>query len=147
HQAPGRAHGQAQRKEGGHRCTAGRCDDLFGRQEGRAEGPAARPGVRRQRARGARKRMADQAGRARARPGLMLKYGSVVFLMLAGWAALTPQPMSWLFIGAVAAFELWLFGRMRSLARWPVSVEEPPYRFTAEEARFVERYRFYFTYP
>lgn len=77
----------------------------------------------------------------------MLKYGSVLMLILAGWAALTPEPMAWVFIGAVAAFELWLFSRMRAVARGPVSVDEPPYRFTAEEARFIERYRFYFTYP
>jgi hypothetical protein len=77
----------------------------------------------------------------------MVKYGSVLMLILAGWAALTPEPMSWVFIGAVAVFELWLFGRMRGLARGPVSVDEPPYRFTSEEASFVERYRFYFTYP
>ena len=68
-------------------------------------------------------------------------------LILAGWAALTPEPMSWVFIGAVALFELWLVGQMRAVARGPVPVDEPPYRFSAEEARFVERYRFYFTYP
>jgi hypothetical protein len=26
-------------------------------------------------------------------------------------------------------------------------VDEAPYRFSAEEARFIERYRFYFSYP
>lgn len=68
-------------------------------------------------------------------------------LILAGWAALNPEPMSWVFIGAAALFELWLVGQMRAVARSPVPVEEPPYRFSAEEARFIERYRFYFTYP
>ena len=77
----------------------------------------------------------------------MLKYGSVLMLILAGWAALTPQPMSWVFIAAAGVFEFWLFSQMRALARGPVAVDEPPYRFTAEEARFIERYRFYFTYP
>jgi hypothetical protein len=77
----------------------------------------------------------------------MLKYGSVLVLILAGWAALTPEPMSWVFIGAVGLFELWLYRQMRGLDRGPVSVDEPPYRFTAEEAGFVGRYRFYFTYP
>lgn len=77
----------------------------------------------------------------------MLKYGSVLMLILAGWAALRPQPMAWVFIAALASFELWLFARMRALGRGPVPIDEPPYLFTAEEARFVERYRLYFTYP
>lgn len=68
-------------------------------------------------------------------------------LLLAGFAALNPRPMAWVYIAAVGAFELWLFSRMRTLARVPVAVEEPPYRFSAEEAALVERYRFYFTYP
>lgn len=77
----------------------------------------------------------------------MLKYGSVLMLILAGWAALNPQPMSWVFVAAVALFEIWLVSQMRTLSRSPVDVDEPPYRFTEEEARFIERYRFYFTYP
>jgi hypothetical protein len=76
-----------------------------------------------------------------------MKYGSVLMLILAGWAALDPDPMSWLFLAAVAAFEVWLLARMRTVERERVPVEEPPYRFSAEEAGFIERYRFYFTYP
>jgi hypothetical protein len=76
-----------------------------------------------------------------------MKYGSVLMLLLAGWAALNPQPMGWVFIAAVFAFEIWLLVRLRAVERGPVPVDEPPYRFTGEEARFVERYRFYFTYP
>lgn len=76
-----------------------------------------------------------------------MKYGSVLMLILAGLAALNPEPMSWVFIAALAAFELWLIARLRAVERGPVPVEQAPYRFTAEEARFVERYRFYFTYP
>jgi hypothetical protein len=68
-------------------------------------------------------------------------------LVLAGWAALEPRPMSWVFLAAVAAFELWLAQRMSALDTGPVAVDEPPYRFTAEEAGLVARYRFYFTYP
>ena len=77
----------------------------------------------------------------------MLKYGSVLMLILAGWAALTPEPMSWLFIGAVAVFEYWLYRRVRAVEEGPVAIGEPPYHFNAEEARLVERYRFYFTWP
>ena len=76
-----------------------------------------------------------------------MKYASVLMLVLAGWAALTPQPMSWVFVGAVAVFEVWLLARMRKLEMGPVPVDEAPYRFSAEEARFIERYRFYFSYP
>jgi hypothetical protein len=77
----------------------------------------------------------------------VLRFGSVAFLILAGWAALEPRPMSWVLIAAAAAFELWLAQRMAALDTGPVAVGEPPYRFTAEEARLVARYRFYFTYP
>jgi len=72
---------------------------------------------------------------------------SVTVLVLAGWAALNPAPMAWVYLTAVLAFELWLFGVMRSLGRAPVKSGEAPYDFSAEEARLVERYRFYFTYP
>jgi hypothetical protein len=77
----------------------------------------------------------------------LLRYATVAMLILAGWAALTPHPMSWVYIAAFVAFEAWLFARMRALGNEPVAVDEPPYRFTAEEARLVERYRFYFAYP
>ena len=76
-----------------------------------------------------------------------MKYGSVLILILAGWAALNPHSVSWVFIAAVAAFELWLLARLRLAERGPVPVEEAPYQFSAEEARFIERYRFYFTHP
>ncbi len=76
-----------------------------------------------------------------------VKYGAVVMLVLAGWAALDPRRMSWVFLAAAALFELWLLVRTRSVERGRVAVDEAPYRFTAEEARFVERYRFYFAYP
>lgn len=77
----------------------------------------------------------------------MLKLGSVAILILAGWAALEPRPISWVYMAAVAAFELWLAQRMKALDTGPVAADEPPYRFSAEEAGLVQRYRFYFTYP
>jgi len=76
----------------------------------------------------------------------MGKYGAVGVLGLAGLAALNPG-LSWAYIAAFAAFELWLARRMASAARGPVPAEEAPYHFTAEEAAFVGRYRFYFAFP
>jgi hypothetical protein len=77
----------------------------------------------------------------------MLKYGAVAMLALAAWTALDPARMVWVYIAAVALFELWLRRRMAAEERAPVPVDEPPYRFTPEEAALVARYRFYFTYP
>lgn len=68
-------------------------------------------------------------------------------LLLAGFAALTPQPMAWIYIAAVAVFETWLARRIALAGRLPVPVGEPPYHFNDDEARLVGRYRFYFTYP
>ena len=76
-----------------------------------------------------------------------MKYAAVLILVLAGWSALKPEPVSWVFVAAVFAIEVWLVGRMRAVARGPVPVGEPPYAFSAEEARFIERYRLYFTFP
>lgn len=78
---------------------------------------------------------------------MILRFGSVAMLVLAGLAALNPRPMAWVFVAAVGAFDLWLLLRTRALSRVPVAVEEPPYRFTAEEAVLVERYRLYFAEP
>jgi hypothetical protein len=72
---------------------------------------------------------------------------SVTVLVFAGWAALKPLPMAWLYVGAVLAFEAWLFGVMRSVGAATVAAGEAPYLFNEDEARLVERYRFYFTYP
>src|SRR2546428_11645651 len=77
----------------------------------------------------------------------MAAYASVAVLLLAGWAALNPEPMSWAYIAAVAAFEIWLAQRMAALPRFLVHEGEPPYHFSADEAQLVGRYRFYFTYP
>jgi len=74
-------------------------------------------------------------------------YGSVGVLLLAGWAALSPQPMSWVYIGVVLAFELWLARRANEAGRGTPATNEPPYNFTAEEAEFICKYRFYFAYP
>jgi hypothetical protein len=77
----------------------------------------------------------------------VLKLLGPAMLVLAGWAGLEPRPMSWVFMAAAAAFELWLAQRMNALHAVPVAVDEPPYRFSAEEAGLVSRYRFYFTWP
>ena len=77
----------------------------------------------------------------------MAGYASVAVLLLAGWAALNPEPMAWVYIGVVIAFEAWLARRIAALPRAPVPEGEPPYHFSADEAALVARYRFYFTYP
>jgi hypothetical protein len=71
---------------------------------------------------------------------------SLGILALAGFAALHHASLSWLYVGAVAALEAWLFGIMRSATGAPAA-GEPPYRFTEEEARLVARYPFYFAFP
>jgi hypothetical protein len=77
----------------------------------------------------------------------MGKYGALAILGLAASAAFDPFAMSWAYIGALAVFELWLARRMASAARAPLAADEAPYHFTAEEAAFVGRYRFYFAFP
>ncbi len=58
-----------------------------------------------------------------------------------------PQPVAWVYIALVAAFEFWLVRRVRSLGDDPVAIGIAPYNFSADEARLIRRYRFYFTYP
>jgi hypothetical protein len=77
----------------------------------------------------------------------MGKYGALGILGIGGLAALNPGLMSWAYIGAFAAFELWLARRMASVRRHPVPEDEAPYHFTREEAGLVGRYRFYFAFP
>jgi len=55
--------------------------------------------------------------------------------------------LAWIYIALVAVFEYWLYRRLRDLGSEPVSVGMAPYHFTADEARVVGRFRFYFTYP
>jgi len=74
-------------------------------------------------------------------------YGGVGILLFAGWAALSPQPMAWVYVALVGGFELWLLRRLRSLGAEPVPSGTAPYHFGPDEARLVQRYRFYFTYP
>jgi hypothetical protein len=68
-------------------------------------------------------------------------------LLLAGWAALTPQPMAWVYVAVVGGLELWLARRIAAVGNDPVLAGAPPYAFSDDEVRLVRRYRFYFTYP
>jgi hypothetical protein len=68
-------------------------------------------------------------------------------LLCAGWAALSPEPMAWVYIGVVAMLEVWLARRVAQAGSAPVPAGEAPYHFSDEEAALVQRYRFYFTYP
>ena len=74
-------------------------------------------------------------------------FGSVLVLLLAGWSFLNPGTVSWAYIAAFVAFELWLLRRIAAVGRAPVAPGEPPYQFSDEEAQLVARYRFYFTWP
>jgi len=73
-------------------------------------------------------------------------YGSIAMLLLCGFTFLRSE-VSWIYLAAMAAFEIWLMRRMGSVRKGPVAVDEPPYRFSAAEAGLVGRYRLYFTYP
>ena len=55
--------------------------------------------------------------------------------------------MAWVYIGVVIAFEFWLARRIKEAGHSAPATGAPPYHFTAEEAEFIGRYRFYFTYP
>ena len=77
----------------------------------------------------------------------MLKYGAVAILILAGLGAIYPRPMAWTYILAFMAFEFWLLRRMGSVGEGPPPAGEPPYRFDADEAQLIGRYRYYFTFP
>ncbi|HEX9434459.1 MAG TPA: hypothetical protein VF936_16910 [Burkholderiales bacterium] len=68
-------------------------------------------------------------------------------MLLAGWAALSPQPMAWVYITLVGLFELWLARRIAALGKAAVTAGVSPYHFSDDEARLVQRFRFYFTYP
>lgn len=74
-------------------------------------------------------------------------WASLVVLALAGFAALYPPSLAWLYVAGVAAFEAWLFGIVRSAGGAPPRPGEPPYHFSAAEARLVGRYPFYFKFP
>jgi len=55
--------------------------------------------------------------------------------------------MAWAYVAVVGAFELWLARRVAEAGSDAVLADEAPYGFTGDEARLVQRYRFYFTYP
>lgn len=76
----------------------------------------------------------------------MAAFGAVAAFLLAGFAALEPRSMPWIYVTVALAFELWLFLRITACGRAPVPPGEAPYLFTPEEADLVGRYRFYFTY-
>jgi len=71
---------------------------------------------------------------------------AIAVLLLCGFTFLRSE-VSWVYLAVMAVFEIWLMRRIASTGKGPVAVDEPPYRFSAEEAEFVARYRFYFTYP
>jgi hypothetical protein len=91
--------------------------------------------------------VAGQAGGARELSAGAGGYATVAVLLLAGWAALDPWPMSWLYLAVVFAFELWLARGIARAGHQPPAAGEAPYHFSDEEARLIGRYRFYFAMP
>jgi pimeloyl-ACP methyl ester carboxylesterase len=73
-------------------------------------------------------------------------YLAIGVILLTGFSMLRSE-VSWAYLAFLAGYEIWLLRRLRGVGAGPVPVDEAPYRFTAEEAAFIERYRFYFTYP
>lgn len=71
---------------------------------------------------------------------------SIAVLLLCGLTLLRGE-FSWAYLALLALFEIWLMRRIGVMDKGPVAANEPPYRFSAEEAALVGRYRFYFTYP
>lgn len=71
-------------------------------------------------------------------------YLTVGVLMLAGWTFLNAG-VAWVYLAVTAAFELWLLRRAAAMGNHPADAGTPPYHFTADEARIVGRFRFYFT--
>jgi len=67
-------------------------------------------------------------------------------LVLAGWSFLNVTA-AWLYVAGFVLFEFWLLRAMRAVGKAPVAIGEAPYRFSADEADLIQRYRFYFTYP
>ena len=55
--------------------------------------------------------------------------------------------MAWVYIAVVILFEFWLARRIAAVGRDAPPTGEAPYHFTDEEARLIQRYRFYFSYP
>jgi hypothetical protein len=76
----------------------------------------------------------------------MLKLAAVLALGFAGLGAINAK-LAWIYVVFAAAFETWLAARLRAEGSRPAAVNEPPYRFSEEEAAFIGRFRFYFAYP
>lgn len=77
----------------------------------------------------------------------MANYAPVGILLLAGLAALHPQPMAWAYVVTFMLFEFWLLRRLRKEGSAPPAAGEAPYHFTEDEAALIGRYRFYFVHP
>jgi hypothetical protein len=76
----------------------------------------------------------------------MLRFAAVLVLGFAGLGAINPR-LAWIYVVFAAAFEAWLAARLRAEGARPAAAGTPPYHFSEEEAAFIGRFRFYFTYP
>lgn len=74
--------------------------------------------------------------------------GAAVVVSLATWSAADPAFASWVYVVLIVVLaQLGFYVKISAAPRDPVPVGEPPYEFSAEEARVVERFRYYFTNP
>ena len=73
-------------------------------------------------------------------------YGTVGVLLLTGWTFLNAS-VAWAYLAVVAAFEVWLAGRLAALGYHPAAAGEAPYHFSEDEARLVGRFRYFFYEP
>jgi hypothetical protein len=77
----------------------------------------------------------------------MGNYAPLGILFIAGFAALHPQPVAWIYVLTFVVFEYWLLRRMNREGSAPPAVNQAPYFFTEEEAALIARFRLYFAAP
>lgn len=74
--------------------------------------------------------------------------GAVVVVSLAVWGAVDPSFGSWIYVVCVVVLLQGGFHlKVSAVPREPVAVNQPPYRFDRDEARVIEKYRYFFTNP
>lgn len=74
--------------------------------------------------------------------------GAVIVISLGVWSSVDPAFASWVYVVLITFLaQLGFAIKISAVPRDPVAVNEPPYHFDRDEARVVERFRYYFTNP